>query len=331
VDHAQHRVPPPGTDAGPETGRQQLDQRLGLNVPSGWWPTAAMLKGFEAAGFAWVQVHTPPRAVLGERRLALRHAAALRGILDTVGLRLILHGPDDLSAGTDEHDQGLDALLDYAGTAGAEHVAYHGLNFPIADGGRAAARARERVLAEEESLRARIPRIESLGLRLAIENLAPVFPGPPRLCHTPALVHELVLRLDSASVGMLLDLGHANVTGDVRSVLESAGDEVVLFHVHDNLGARRDGPRARALDPLRLDLHLAPGAGTVPWRALAPRLLEHRAPLMLEVAPPHRPEPLSLVAVTTELLCRGRRPSVAGSRTALGAGREVARPAVPLG
>jgi hypothetical protein len=61
------------------------------------------------------------------------------------------------------------------------------------------------------------------------------------------------------------------------------------------------------------------------------QLLDHSAPLMLEVQPLHRPEPLSLAAVTTELLCRGRRPSVAGSRTALGPGREVARPAVPLG
>jgi sugar phosphate isomerase/epimerase len=311
--------------------RQQLEERLGLNVPAGWWPTAATLKGFEAAGFGWVQVHTPPRGVLVDRRLALRHAAALRKLLDTGGLCLVLHGPDDLSAGTDEHDRALDALLDYAGAAGAEYVAYHGLNFPIADGGRAAAAAHDRVLAEERSLRARIPRLEALGLQLAIENLAPVFPGPPRLCHTPALVRESVLRLDSPSIGMLLDLGHANVTADVPSALESTRDAVVLFHVHDNLGARRDGPRSRTFDPLRLDLHLPPGTGTVPWRTVAAALLEHPAPLMLEVHPPHRPEPLSLAAVTTELLRRGPRPAVTGSRTALAAGQESARPRVPLG
>src|SRR5436189_6484575 len=88
-----------------DSSRSELAARLGINVPAQWWPTAPMLKGFEAAGFGWVQVHTPPRAVLCERRLAARHAGALRAMLETCGLELVLHGPDDLSAGTSDHDR----------------------------------------------------------------------------------------------------------------------------------------------------------------------------------------------------------------------------------
>ena len=44
--------------------------------------------------------------------------------------------------------------------------------------------------------------------------------------------------------------------------------DVVLFHVHDNLGCRRriDAP---GIDPVKLDLHLPPGRGSLPWTRLA--------------------------------------------------------------
>jgi sugar phosphate isomerase/epimerase len=85
---------------------------------------------------------------------------------------------------------------------------------------------------------------------------------------------------------------------------------------------------APGLDPLRLDLHLPPGAGGLHWDAVAPALADHRAPLVLEVHPPHRPEPISLAAVTTGLL--GRRRSVSGARPALAP--SIPRPPVlPLG
>ncbi|MGI8511512.1 MAG: sugar phosphate isomerase/epimerase family protein [Solirubrobacteraceae bacterium] len=280
------------------------DRRLGLNVPAPWWPTAPMLKGFEAAGFGWVQVHSPPAAMLRDRARAGRHAAALRTTLETGALRLVLHGPDDLVAGTRDADRALDGLLDYAAATGAEHVVYHGANLPVADGGGAAARLHDRLAAEEESLQARIGRLEALGVTLAVENLAPVWPGPPRMCHSPAFIAALVTRLDSPRVGMLLDLGHAAITGDARAALDAVAARVTLFHVHDNLGDRHDGTVAPGLDPLRLDLHLPPGSGRIDWAGLAPALRVHDAPLVLEVHPPHRPEPLSLAEVTAELLLR---------------------------
>ena len=157
-----------------------METRLGLNVHRDAWPTAAELTAHAEAGFAWVQVHTPPRPTLCDRRLGLRHARALRAVVDGTGLRLLLHAPDDLSAGTLEHDRAFEGLLDYAATAGAELIAYHGLNFVEADGP-AAARLHERAQLEERSLIPLLQRALSLGVTVAIENLgAGVFAPPTR-------------------------------------------------------------------------------------------------------------------------------------------------------
>jgi hypothetical protein len=42
----------------------------------------------------------------------------------------------------------------------------------------------------------------------------------------------------------------------------------------------------------------------IPWREIAPALVGADAPLLLELHPPHRPEPQSLATVTVELLTR---------------------------
>ena len=179
-----------------------METRLGLNVHRDAWPTAPDLTAHAAAGFAWVQVHTPPRPTLCDRRLGLRHARGLRASLDGTGLRLLLHAPDDLSAGTLEHDRAFEGLLDYAATAGAELIAYHGLNFVEADGP-AAARPHERAHLEERSLTPLLQRALSLGVTVAIENLAPVYPGARRRrCHDPLAVRDLVRRLDHPSAAL---------------------------------------------------------------------------------------------------------------------------------
>jgi sugar phosphate isomerase/epimerase len=125
-------------------------------------------------------------------------------------------------------------------------------------------------------------------------------------------VRDFVREIGSPRVGMLLDIGHAHITNGIRgtemaALLRAVADDVVLFHVHDNLGARRHGLGAPGVDPLRLDLHLAPGAGSLPWDTVVETLHAHSAPLMLEVEPSHRPELPSLATVTVQLLARGER------------------------
>lgn len=173
-----------------------MDERLGLNLHRDGWPTARSVAAHEEAGLRWLQVHVPPRPMLTDRGRCRRHARALRSVLHASSLRLVLHAPDDLSVGTSEHDRAFDGMLDYAAEVGAEIIAYHGLNFADAEGP-ARARIRERAQLEERSLRGLLQRAHTLGVTVAVENLAPVHPAPPRLCHDALAVRDLVRRLDS--------------------------------------------------------------------------------------------------------------------------------------
>jgi sugar phosphate isomerase/epimerase len=296
------------------------DLRLGIDQPTDCWPTTPRLKSYEAAGFAHVQVRMPPRALLTDPELVKIHATALRDALDLTGLHLILHAPDDLLAGDEVHDRQLAGALDYAAQAGCDLVVYHASRVPLGgsggsvDGGIVRARLRD----EEHSLRRIFPIAERLGVRLACENLAPVYPGVELACHNPATVADLVRRLDSSAIGMCLDLGHAHIAAeladcDLAELIEPVLPQVILFHLHDNFGGRALRQRAGGRDPLRLDLHLAPGAGSVPWESLAPLLAGRPAPLQLEVHPPARPEPGTLAVVVRELLGLTERRPGAGN------------------
>src|SRR5688572_22154376 len=94
--------------AGPLAGR------LGLTVPHEWWPSAHLLKSFEAAGFSHAQLDAPPVSVLRDSRLCTKHAVALREALQTTGLSSLLHAPAALRLGNSAGDRAMDGLLDYA-------------------------------------------------------------------------------------------------------------------------------------------------------------------------------------------------------------------------
>ncbi len=176
---------------------------------------------------------------------------------------------------------------------------------------------RPRALADEAASLERLAALaERLDITIAIENLAPVFPGPEKLSAIPASLRSLVAQLRSPAVRICLDLGHANVTAglrrtDLRKLVDPVLDSVALFHLHDNFGARRAPNEGGAtIDPLRLDLHLPPGRGSLEWEAIAPQLLTHEAPLMLEVHPPHRPSPAELVRLAATALRGEHEPAV---------------------
>jgi hypothetical protein len=69
-----------------------------------------------------------------------------------------------------------------------------------------------------------------------------------------------------------------------------------------------------SVDPLQLDLHLPPGAGTVPWEALGPMLLDHEAPLVMEIHPAHRPSPTTLHDLAMSLFGGREAAPVAAAR-----------------
>jgi sugar phosphate isomerase/epimerase len=207
--------------------------------------------------------------------------------------------------GAGDGDRVAQGLLAYAARIGATHVVYHACDLPDAPD------SEDALLFEARSLAALALRAERLGVTIAIENLAPVFPGPEPLSAVPMVLRGLVNRIGSERVGICLDLGHAHIVAERRrtsleAVIEPVLDAVTLFHLHDNLGARWQPSGAESgVDPLRLDLHLPPGRGTLAWGRVAPALAAHRAPLMLEVHPPYRPSANELHASAAELVSSG--------------------------
>jgi sugar phosphate isomerase/epimerase len=279
----------------PKGPEDPLAGRMGVTVPHEWWPSAHLLKSFEAAGFSYAQVDAPPASVLRDPRLRARHAIALREAFATSGLAPLLHAPARLRLGDAEGDRTMDGLIDYAAEVGAGQVVYHALALP--DDPETADRQRFEVRALARAAR----RAADLNLRIAVENLAPLYPGPETLSANPMSVRALVHRLDSVGVGVCLDLGHAHIVAETRHTslerfVEPVLDSVTLFHAHDNFGARRgdEGADALGCDPLRLDLHLPPGRGSVPWHAVGCLLSGHHAPVVLEVHPPYRPRAAEL-------------------------------------
>jgi sugar phosphate isomerase/epimerase len=274
-------------------------ERLGLTIPYDWWPAAPILKEIEAAGFRFVQVPSPPPSVLVSPRDATRHATALSEVLGTAGLNLVLHGPGSVRAGTRDGNLALQGLISYASEVNASHVVYHAANLPDEPA------SEDARLAETHSLAALASRAEQLGVLIALENLAPVYPSPDALSFMPSILRTMAKRISSPAVGLCLDIGHANIVARLRrtdplELIEPALDRTVLFHLHDNLGARRDDAGSPELDPLRLDLHLPPGRGNVPWDRLAPLLARKGgAPLILEVHPP-RPSAAHLFEAAVE-------------------------------
>jgi sugar phosphate isomerase/epimerase len=292
-----------------EESRRRLDHRLGLNVPYEWWPGPTTLKAIEAAGFRWVQVAAPPVEMLADPRHGVRHATALRRCLEVTELCTVVHGPTSLKLGNALHNLAFEGLLEYAQHVEASYVVYHALDFP---------RRGSDTAAEEKALRRLAVMAEAMRMTICLENLCPVYPGRSSVCHDPLSVRDLLRRVDSPAVGMLLDIGHASVVAgymgvETSTLVEPVLGSVKLFHVHDNFGARlRGAGNSPSVDPLRLDLHLPPGAGTVPWTMLRPMLLEHEAPLVMEIHPSHRPSPTTLHELATSLL-GGREASPAAA------------------
>jgi sugar phosphate isomerase/epimerase len=86
---------------------------------------------------------------------------------------------------------------------------------------------------------------EPLGVRIALEVI-------PNDLSTPASLVTMIERdLESKTVGICLDFGHAHIMGDVADAVETAAEHLIATHVHDN--RRRD------------DEHLVPYTGTINW------------------------------------------------------------------
>ena len=134
---------------------------------------------------------------------------------------------------------------------------------------------------------------------------------PPLLSHAPLFVRDLVRRIDSPAVGMAFDLGHAHVTAQLAGV--ALGDVLAAVSRPTSCcstctttsGCGADRARRRGSSRCGSTCTWLQGAERLPWRAIAPLMRTHPAPLLMEVAAAQRPDPLRLATVSAELLTRG--------------------------
>lgn len=117
-----------------------------------------------------------------------------------------------------------------------------------------------------------LPTAARLGVTVEIENMFDYYhvwqPGDPPYVFTTA--EQLLALADELSgdgvVGLCLDTGHANISGqDPAQMIRAYGKRLDCLHLNDNFGRSRG---------LREDLHLFPGEGNLDWRAILRALRE---------------------------------------------------------
>lgn len=92
---------------------------------------------------------------------------------------------------------------------------------------------------------------DDYGVKIAIENV----PEPyPFLMKGTAEFEKFYSEIGEP-IGLALDVGHANLNGQIEQFLAKFADKIVHVHVHDNDG--------------REDQHLGVGHGTVNWERFA--------------------------------------------------------------
>jgi sugar phosphate isomerase/epimerase len=85
------------------------------------------------------------------------------------------------------------------------------------------------------------------GVKIAIENVPEPYPG---LMKNVKEFEEFYANVDE-DIGLVVDVGHANINGQIESFFRTFKDKIVHVHLSDNDG--------------KSDQHLGIGRGTVNW------------------------------------------------------------------
>jgi sugar phosphate isomerase/epimerase len=109
---------------------------------------------------------------------------------------------------------------------------------------------------------------EETGVKLAVENMPAGHPG----CDVQHIVNILE-KIDSLSLGVCLDTGHAHIMGKMQEFIETLGEAIINVHLHDNDST--------------FDMHLQPPYGTIDWRLFTETLqsVGYDEILTIEAAP----------------------------------------------
>lgn len=92
---------------------------------------------------------------------------------------------------------------------------------------------------------------ENYGVKIAMENVPEPYPFLMKSVEHFKRFYEEI----NENIGLVLDVGHANINGQIEQFLTTFSDKIVHVHAHDNYG--------------RDDQHLGVGYGTVDWNKTA--------------------------------------------------------------
>lgn len=162
------------------------------------------------------------------------------------------HGPYDFGlAERDIARSHLEQAMARAHLMGGRHLVCHLGRYDL-DAPRGREQALDQVISITDSLE---PALRDTGLMLVYEDNT-LCHDPNPLGDSPGDFARLFDAVESDHVGMILDTGHAHVTGNTRAYLDQFGSRVRYIHVADNGGIGDD--------------HVPPSAGTIDW----PQLVE---------------------------------------------------------
>jgi len=89
------------------------------------------------------------------------------------------------------------------------------------------------------------------GVKIVIENVPEPYPFLMKSVEDFAKFYEEIIE----DVGLVFDVGHANLNGQIERFLKVFADKIVHMHVHDNFG--------------KSDQHLGIGYGNIDWKNVA--------------------------------------------------------------
>jgi len=206
----------------------------------------------------------------GSHALNSRRTRALKGIAEDRGLQMTVHAPfADVNPASSDHflrraalrrlkksillssDLGAHLWTFHPGLqTGISHF-YPGLDWNL----------------NLESVRELLGLSQQCGVKIAIENTPDPFPFLLKNVNDFVRFYE---SLGNADLGLTLDVGHANISGQVYEFIESFPSRIAHAHLHDNLGD--------------FDSHLGVGSGNIDWRKLinALRKIDYKGVLVVE-------------------------------------------------
>jgi len=117
-----------------------------------------------------------------------------------------------------------------------------------------------------ESVRALLALGRKYDVRLAIENIPDIFPSLLKSVKDFSKFYEEL----GEDIGMVLDVGHANVNRQTEEFMDKFGDKIVHIHASDNDGKQ--------------DSHFGIGKGNIDWQNFAKdvKRMRFRGVIMVE-------------------------------------------------